>query len=73
MHASFDTCYERAKTRPEYADKTEERYKVLYYGFRFLCLFNVFNLGGIVKEVCINAQRDPVSVADGVLEVAHSF
>jgi hypothetical protein len=42
LQASFDICYKRAKNRPEYTDKSEEQYKVLYYGFRFLCLFNVF-------------------------------
>jgi thymidylate kinase len=73
LHASFDTCYERAKARPEYADKTEEQYKVLYYGFRFLCMFNVFNRCDLLKEICVNAQRDPVNLADTILRLVHSF
>jgi hypothetical protein len=62
----------RAKTRPEYAAYTEEQYKVLYYGFRFLCLFNVFNQCGRVKEICVNAQSVPSNMADNILKVAHS-
>ena len=69
LQIPFDACYQRAKTRPEYANYTEERYRVLYYGFKFLCLFNVFNQYVGVKEFCINAQSDSSSVADKIFEM----
>jgi thymidylate kinase len=69
LHTPFDICYERAKTRAEYRNYTEEQYKVLYYGFRFLCLFNVFNQYAGVKEICINAQSDSSSVADKIVKM----
>jgi hypothetical protein len=43
LYVSFDTCYRRARTRPEYTDYSEEQYKELYREVKFLCLFNVFN------------------------------
>ena len=73
LDAPFDICYERAKTRPEYANYTEERYKVLYYGFKFLWLFNVFNQYAGVKEIPINAQNDFSSVADVIVKYVESL
>jgi thymidylate kinase len=69
MDASFETCFERAKNRPEYLDRSEEEYKVLYYGFKFLCLFKVFNQYGAIKEKCIKAQNDLATVADNILKL----
>jgi thymidylate kinase len=69
LQIPFDTCYQRARTRQEYANYTEERYRVLYYGFKFLCQFNVFNQYAGVKEFCINAQSDSSSVADIIVEM----
>jgi len=69
LQIPFDACYQRAKTRPEYANYTEERYRVLYYGFKFLCLFKTFNQYVGVKEFCINAQSDSSSVADKIIEM----
>jgi thymidylate kinase len=69
LQIPFDISYKRAKNRPEYENYTEERYRVLYYGFKFLCLFNVFNRYAGVKEFCINAQADPSSVADKIVEM----
>ena len=42
---------------------------VLHYGFKFLCLFNVFNRYAGVKEFYINAQPDSTSVADIIVEM----
>jgi thymidylate kinase len=69
LQIPFDICFQRAKTRPEYENYTEEQYRVLYYGFKFLCLFNVFNQCARVKEFCINAQTDSSSVADKIVEM----
>ncbi len=69
LQIPFDTCYQRAKTRQEYANYTEEQYRVLYYGFIFLCQFNVFNQYAGVKEFCIDAQSDSSSVADIIVEM----
>jgi broad-specificity NMP kinase len=70
LYASFDTCYKRARTRPEYSDYSEEQYKELYYGFKFLCLFNVFNQYAKVREIWINTEhRDPSNIAEEIADM----
>ncbi len=51
LYASFDTCYRRARTSPEYIDYSEEHYKEPYYGVKLLCLFSVFNQYAKVREI----------------------